>query len=307
MTDDAKAWGDFWAQNANRPRQDGDGQQIKGGCLPQRWMAIEEAQQACWQEFGKGAKDNARVLDLATGDGRVLHWLRAGRGDLACVGIDLSPQLPPPPPGIETRSGIAMEQLPFDDDSFECVVSQFGFEYGDTQAVINEIARVLVPGGSVGLMVHRGDGPILEHNRARASEIGWVLEERGVARGAIEALGQTVPDFGAAASLAGECAAHGAKLYGQTSPAWEIAEAVRRSIAFGARSGASSVIATIGAIVAQAENELGRIASLANACARADQRDVINAGFERHGLKPLATTPVLEPSGRALADFLTFG
>lgn len=60
-----------------------------------------------------------------------------------------------------------MESLPFRDGEFAAVISQLGFEYGEVAKVAAEAARVLAPAGKVGLMVHRGDGPILEHSLAR--------------------------------------------------------------------------------------------------------------------------------------------
>ena len=138
------AWGDFWALNAR-----GNTRGKTGGCLPQRWAAIEQAQQSSWLGFIEALPEGARVLDLATGDGRVLGWMRAKRPDLDLTGIDLSPSLPPPPAGTRTMAGIPMEQLPFEDDHFHAVVSQFGFEYGDVSKVSAEIGRVLAPDGKV--------------------------------------------------------------------------------------------------------------------------------------------------------------
>ncbi|BDI60411.1 class I SAM-dependent methyltransferase [Qipengyuania nanhaisediminis] len=297
MTDDAKAWGDFWASNAGGNAN---------GCLPDRWAAIEQAQRGAWNGFVAGLDHAARVLDLATGDGRVLGWMRAVRPDLALEGIDLAPTLPAPPEGTRTRGGVAMEDLPFGDDSFAAVVSQFGFEYGDVKAVAAEIARVLAPGGKVGLMVHRGDGPILEHNKKRQRELLWALKEKGVARKVRAALSEGPPGIDGAAKFAAKVAQAGARKYGQSSPAWEIPEAIRRSCLMGQRAGVGSIIETIGAIEAQAKNEIGRIRSLAAACKRADARDKLIAAFAAHGLEHRRTAPVSDTSGRALADFLTF-
>jgi SAM-dependent methyltransferase len=294
---DAAAWSDFWAANA------GSGE---GGCLPQRWAAIEQAQRSAWRGFVAEVPEGASVLDLATGDGRVLGWMRAERADLALTGIDLAPALPAPPEGTTTRGGIAMESLPFGDGAFAAIVSQFGFEYGDVPKVAAEIARVLAPGGSVGLMVHRGDGPILEHNAARRAAIDWVLGEQQLTAILTQAL--DAPNGGpqVAAQVAGAIGMLGARRFGEDSPGWEIPEALRRAVLLGAEAGRDSILATIAEIESRAANEIGRIASLERACATADQRDALAAAFAAHGLSLRATSDVCEPSGRALASFLTF-
>lgn len=297
MSDEAKAWGDFWATNAG-----GD----SNGCLPDRWAAIENAQRAAWDAFNYDLPEGARVLDLATGDGRVLRWMLERRPDLSLTGIDLAPTLPPAPPGTTTQGGVAMEKLPFADASFEAVVSQFGFEYGDPANVSAEIARVLAKGGKVGLMVHRGDGPILEHNRQRRAELLWALKEKGVARKARAMLSRGPGGIEKASNLAAKIAKQGHARFGATSPAWEIPEAIRRSCLMGARAGSGSIVETIAVIEARAKNELGRIQSLTNACATADKRERLVEAFAKVGLSHRATSSVSEPSGRALADFLTF-
>ena len=161
------AWNMFWEQNA------GGG---SSGCLPHSGQATEQAQKKTWQAFAALIAKNAKLLDLATGDGRVLAWIGAERADLECHGVDLAPNLAPAPPRVTLHSGVPMEELPFEDASFEAMTSQFGFEYGDTARAASEIARVLKPGGRVGLMMHRGNGPIVAHNRTRRSQLEWALE-----------------------------------------------------------------------------------------------------------------------------------
>lgn len=295
-------WGDFWALNA-RGAANGEA----GGCLPQRWKAIEDAQRACWQSFVRDLPEGASLLDLATGDGRVLRWMQEVRPDLALTGIDLAPKLPPPPPGVTMHAGVAMERVSFEDDSLQAVSSQFGFEYGDVAKVAAEISRVLAPGGRVGLIVHRGDGPILEHNLKRQRELLWALREKGVAKKVKAAIAKGASEIDAAAKLAEKIAAAGAKKFGQGSPAWEIPEAIRRSCLMGRRAGVGSITETIGMIEGHAANELGRIRSLAGACKTADARDRLVAAFAAHGLDLTGTRSLEEPSGRELADFITFG
>ena len=293
---DAAAWSDFWAANA------GTGE---GGCLPQRWAAIEHAQRAAWRGFVAELPHGAAVLDLATGDGRVLGWMRAERSDLVLEGIDLAPALPAPPAGTITRGGIAMESLPFADGAFGAVVSQFGFEYGDIPKVAGEIARVLTAGGCVGLMVHRGDGPILERNLARRAAIDWVLGEQQL--GTILRQALDAPNGGpdVAAQVAGAIGLLGARRFGEDSPGWEIPEALRRTLLLGAQAGRESILATITEIEKRAANEIGRINSLERACAAADQRDALIAALAARGLTLRSSGDVCEPSGRAFAAFLT--
>lgn len=292
-----EAWSEFWEHNSGA---------TAGGCLPQQWAAIEEAQKSIWSSFADRIPQKGAVLDLATGDGRVLRWMREMQDDLGLTGIDLAPTLPQAPEGTETMGGVAMEALPFEDDSFDAVVSQFGFEYSNVGKVAAEIARVLKPGGSVGLMVHRGDGPILEHNISRREAIDWAVNQKTVGQTARTALNS--PDGGAeiAEQVMAALALLGAHNFGQNSPAWEIPEAMRRAIAMGRSEGTTSVIATLKAIEAQANNELGRIASLQRACKTADDRTALAGAFSAHGLALRSTTPVEESSGRAFADFLIF-
>ncbi len=300
-----EAWSDFWALNS-KGNSGGIGNS-GGGCLPQRWAAIENAQQQVWFGFIDGLPSGARLLDLATGDGRVLMWMLVKRPDLKLTGVDLAPKLPSPPRGTEVHAGIAMENLPFDDNHFDAVTSQFGFEYGDTQLVADEIARVLKPGGKVGLIVHRGDGPILEHNRKRRNELLWALKEKAVARKVKSALKAGSRGIDRAEKLAGKVAQQGADKFGEQSPAWEIPEAIRRSCMMGRRAGPESITETIGIIEGHAKNELGRIKSLAGACATADARKKITSAFAVHDLSLLGTDALCEPSGREFADFITLG
>ena len=72
------AWGDFWA---------GQTDQGGGGCLAGRWRIIDEAQRRAWQEFARLLPANANVLDLATGDGRVMGWLLGARKGLKLQGV----------------------------------------------------------------------------------------------------------------------------------------------------------------------------------------------------------------------------
>ena len=288
------AWTMFWEQNAC-----GGG----SGCLPQSRQVIEDAQRGAWREFAHGIPMNGAVLDLATGDGRVLAWIASGRSDLTLTGVDLAPTLPPPPPDVAVRTGIAMEALPFADGSQDAVTSQFGFEYGDTARVAAEIARVLKPEGKIGLMMHRGDGPIVAHNRVRREQLIWALETKAIGARTREAIAGGA-DLANAEPYATATAAEGHERFGQSSPAWEIPEAVRRTLTMGARAGRQFVIDTLDAIDAQAGNEIGRIDALIRASTVADDREAIADRFSAVGVVLLETRTIESEPGKPFADFL---
>jgi len=97
---------------------------------------------------------SARVLDIATGPG-VLASRAAGRGASRVVGVDLAPHMVAMAaaqyPGLDFRQGDA-ENLPFPDQSFDAVVSNFGIgHFPRPERAVREFARVLAPHGVVAL------------------------------------------------------------------------------------------------------------------------------------------------------------
>jgi SAM-dependent methyltransferase len=165
-----EAWAGFWKA---APASSG------GGCLPHALARIDGLQGGFWSAFASQLPKRAKVLDLATGDGVVLQKMLRVRPDLRLTGVDSSPILPPAPKGVQLKSGMAMEQLSFSDSSFDAVTSQFGFEYGDTAAASQEIARVLKGGGLLAMIVHHRSSPILAHNLLRREALHWAISAGG--------------------------------------------------------------------------------------------------------------------------------
>jgi ubiquinone/menaquinone biosynthesis C-methylase UbiE len=103
-----------------------------------------------------GLRVGDRVLDIACGPGTVAREAarRVGPGG-SVVGLDNNPSMlavaraVPPPAGtmIDWREGDATA-LPLDDGTFDVVLCQLGLQYfGDRLAALQEMRRVLVPGG----------------------------------------------------------------------------------------------------------------------------------------------------------------
>jgi len=291
-----KEWADFWAGSGNRDQH--------GGCLPSGSTGFVQVQQRVWQEFSRTLPRGSRVLDIATGDGRVMGWIVKSRRDLKLLGVDLAPQLPEPPRGTKVRTGVAMEKLLFPDGRFAAVTSQFGFEYGTTAQTAREICRVIAPGGLVGMMTHRKDGPILAQNLSRRDQILWALKDKDLITIAKNSLNLRASGLAAIPSAIDAAPQEGAALHGPRSAAWEIAEAIRQTLVLGMRDHPANVARTIEIIAHKANNELGRIASLESACARTEKAEEFTREIETGGLTQCSISPVHEPGvGPAFADF----
>lgn len=99
-----------------------------------------------------------RVLDVGCGTGILAREIASRIGSMGrVVGIDPAPGMlalaKQRAPSVEWRQGVA-ESLPFPDQSFEAVVSQFALMFfTDRPQALREMLRVLAPGGRLAVAV----------------------------------------------------------------------------------------------------------------------------------------------------------
>jgi SAM-dependent methyltransferase len=128
-----------------------------------------------------------RVLDVACGTGILAREVASRTGPTGSVaGVDPSPGMLAVAkrlaPGVEWRQGAA-ESLPFPDQSFDAVVSQFGLMFfTDCRQAVREMLRVLSPEGRLAVAVWDS----LDNIPAYASEVA--LLERVAGQRAADAL-----------------------------------------------------------------------------------------------------------------------
>jgi ubiquinone/menaquinone biosynthesis C-methylase UbiE len=104
-------------------------------------------------------RQGERVLDVACGTGVAARLAAEATGSPGLIaGIDLNPAMV----DVARATGAqgseiawhegAAENLPFDDESFDVVVSSLGFQFfTDKVAAIREMRRVLTPGGRISI------------------------------------------------------------------------------------------------------------------------------------------------------------
>lgn len=172
---------------------------------------------AFWAAFAATLTPEAKVLDLATGNGTVPASLLRASDSLNVTGVDraeISPTTALSDPGVltavEFRGNVDVCALPFADAGFDAVTSQFGIEYAPLEDAIAEATRVLRPGGAVCLLMHHADSEIVKPARIKIREMDALLEEGGVL-------------LTLAAYLNGQCSAAELEAAGQAHLASDIA------------------------------------------------------------------------------------
>jgi SAM-dependent methyltransferase len=114
-----------------------------------------------------------RVLDVGCGDGYCARGLKQ-KGAGHVVGVDLSPgmlrlareQEAAEPLGIEYREGCASDLSAFADGSFQMTIAAFLLNYltmEQTRRCMQEVARVLTPGGRFLFVVPHPAFPFVRH------------------------------------------------------------------------------------------------------------------------------------------------
>ena len=113
-----------------------------------------------WREQLEQVAADARVIDVACGAGSVARQIV--QNPALCVGVDLSinalSRLDQPEQGI-TPVAADSSSLPFPDQCFDFVFSQFGVEYAGIPGVL-ECSRILAPGGVLKFLSHCKDSSI---------------------------------------------------------------------------------------------------------------------------------------------------
>lgn len=134
---------------------------------------------------GRGAEKAERACEPLCGTGNAA--IRAALARARTIGVDLTQELLVTAPDLAAQAGVKVdfregdvEDAQVDDASVNVIVSTFGCEVAPRhQVVAREIARVLRPGGRIGLCVGTLDGTIGAIMRTTAAISRHPHRERG--------------------------------------------------------------------------------------------------------------------------------
>lgn len=142
-----------------------------------------------WLAFFSSLPDGARVLDIGTGNGAVAFLARDAAHALGrefhIEGIDAAIICPSE---AAARHGLAVgrivfrgetscEQTAYPEQSFDAVSSQYAIEYSRVGDTLDELARILIPGGRAGFIIHHSDSKAIEATRGELDVFDYLHRE----------------------------------------------------------------------------------------------------------------------------------
>jgi SAM-dependent methyltransferase len=116
-----------------------------------------------------------RVLDLGAGTGKLSRQLRDRGLDVVAVepSRGMREQLAAELPDVTLLAGTA-EAIPLDDDGVDAVLMAQAWHWVDPALAVPEVARVLAPGGSLGLIWN-----IRDEREAWVAQLGRIMHAHG--------------------------------------------------------------------------------------------------------------------------------
>ncbi len=153
-------WSEYWGK-------DGADGEVFVNAQGNRHPALADYWQAVFADVPAGS----RIVDVASGAGSIYAHMPADHGfklHAVYIASEALQVLVSRIPDVRTTVAAA-EDMPFDDRSFELVVSQFGIEYAGIDAFA-EAARLVADAGRLVVLAHVADGYIDSTNKAQLDE-----------------------------------------------------------------------------------------------------------------------------------------
>jgi len=143
---------------------------------------------AFWQQEISD-KSYIKVIDLACGNGAI-SWIandiiNKDKNTASITGVDFSNITPferlkiskDDFPMIDFLGNTRLEKLPFENNTFDIAISQYGIEYSNLKQSIPEIARVLQPTSKLCLIIHSENSEIIQKTAKNLKQYEILLKE----------------------------------------------------------------------------------------------------------------------------------
>ncbi len=149
----------------------------KAACLPSPESPAALVMDARWADLAAGLPGGAKVVDLACGMGAAGKAMLSAAPHLDMTGVDYAEIANSEDVGFPVQGKVDLEDLPLEDASVDCAVSQYGFEYAG-EAATGELVRILKPGAPCRLLVHHRGSAVVRVNFVRASILASLIARR---------------------------------------------------------------------------------------------------------------------------------
>ncbi|QBY04903.1 methyltransferase domain-containing protein [Thalassotalea sp. HSM 43] len=149
-----------------------------------------------WQTVFSSLPKKAKILDLATGNASLPligaevsnklalehHFCATDLAniDTSLISEKLADISSQAQDTVELYPNTCSTTLPFADQTFDCVTSQYGFEYSDQLQTLAQISRVSKPNAQVILVTHHADSVILKRNNKTIQLLTKILSSNGL-------------------------------------------------------------------------------------------------------------------------------
>lgn len=132
-----------------------------------------------WQEVFSSLVSRTKLVDLGAGNGALLKIAEAicseNEIQIDMVAVDsaniIESDFYKLHPDIKLLSNTLIEKTEIDSHSVDVCISHFGFEYAPRNAAVNELQRVLKPGGSFYAILHHAESRISLQSKSIIEQI----------------------------------------------------------------------------------------------------------------------------------------
>lgn len=169
------AWSIYWSQNRLH------------SCVASENDQDQQILNDLWADLAKSLPTNAKVLDLATGNGAVPSAMLLVRPDLVIDAVDQADVDPVKFLNenellrtVRFHSNTSILEMLFEAQQFDAITSQFGIEYAGLQEASIKIMPLIKPGGELLFFIHHQESALITGSKSKLEELRQITANEGL-------------------------------------------------------------------------------------------------------------------------------